>query len=127
MEKRQWRNDNGDKMKVKKSDIAGIVKATFPEYKGRKFGLRPVETVMFTDLNYSGGTRNKYRACTTSGESIESKFNLNAMPPWANPFEGKRVELPAGAVVVEHSMFCGQDCGLTVYVNPADMPKMLNA
>jgi hypothetical protein len=112
-------------MKVRKSDVAAIVKATFPNYKGRKFAVRPSETVMFTDLNYSGGTRNQYRACTLEGEAIEAKHNVNAPAPWHNPFEGKRIELPAGNVIVEHAMFCGQDCGLTIYVNPADMPRML--
>lgn len=114
-------------MKVRKPDVAPLVTATFPDYTGRKFRVEAVESVLFSDLNYSGGTRNQFRACTIDGQSIESKFNLNQPPPWANPFEGKRVELPAGAVVVEHSMFCGKDCGLTIYVNPADMPRTLMA
>lgn len=114
-------------MKVKKSDVAEIVKGTFPEYKGRKFLVRASEQVTFSDLNFSGGTRNQYRACAIDGASVESKFNMNSPAPWANPFEGKRIELPAGFLIVEHSVFCGQDCGLTIYANPADMPKLLAA
>ena len=37
--------------------------------------------------------------------------------PWVNPIEGKRVEVPEGVAVVEHSIFCGKDCGITIYVN----------
>lgn len=114
-------------MKVKKSQVAQIMLGTFPDYKGRKFSVQAAERVTFRDLNWSGGTRNQYRACGLDGTSIESKHNLNGPAPWVNPFEGKQIELPAGALIVEHSHFCGTDCGLTIYANPADMPKLLNA
>ena len=37
------------------------------------------------------------------------------------------IPIPPGAVVVKHTYFCGKDCGLTIYINPADMPAQLTA
>lgn len=112
---------------VTRKQVPAIVNATFPGYKGRKIGVKAVESVTFIDVNWSGGTRSQYRACALDGTPTERQPNMGAMPPWANPFEGKTVALPAGFVIVEHVMFCGKDLGLRIYVNPADMPKLLPA
>ena len=114
-----------DSIKVSRKEVFAVVNATFPNYKGRKFRIQPAEAVGFYDLNWSGGTRNQYRACAIDGSPIDSKYNLNSPAPWNNPFEGKRIELPMDVVIVEHSMFCGKDVGLRIYVNPANMPRLL--
>jgi hypothetical protein len=47
------------------------------------------------------------------------------LAPWS-PGRGDRVvELLPSIVVVEHSMFCGQDMGLTFYVHPDNAAKLL--
>lgn len=114
-------------MKVKKSEIAQVVAATFPEYKGRLYRVRAAESVTLYDLNISGGTRNQYRACTIEGESLKTADRFNQAAPWDNPAEGLRIDLVPGCVVVEHSLFCGSDRGLTVYVHPSNMPAHLKA
>jgi len=112
-------------MKVSRKDVKVLVEATFPEYRGRKFRLMASNSVVLTDLNWSGGSRSVYRACTITGQSTGDSSKYNAQAPWNNQAEGKVLSIPPGFVVVEHSDFCGKDMGLRIYVNPADMPKFL--
>ncbi len=116
-----------DQITVKRQDVAQIVRATFPNYKGRKFRIEPASSVTLYDLNWSGGTRNQYRTCTLAGESLGGADKYNTQAPWANQAEGKDVPVPPGAVVVQHADFCGKDLGLRIYVNPVDMPTLLPA
>lgn len=115
-------------IKVKRADVKSLITATFPEYTGRKLRVEARESITLYDLNYSGGTRNQYRVCALDGgKKIGSADRFNQIAPWANPAEGQTIQIPEGAVIVEHSMFCGQDAGLTFYVNPANMPSLLTA
>ena len=112
-------------MEVKSRDMKRLIKATFPDYRKRTLRIEPTTQVRFMDLNWSGGTRSEYRACTITGQSIENRVNMSGPAPWNNPFEGKIIDLPEGAVVVEGGYFCGKPRQLRVYVHPNDMPKML--
>ena len=110
---------------VEPKTVGALIKATFPDYNGNKVRIMPVESITFTDLNWSGGTRNQYQACTITGESIDSRHNMNALAPWDNQFEGKSVSIHMDLAVVEHGYFCGKDMGLTIYVNPQNMTGLL--
>ena len=111
---------------VKRNDVTQIVNATYPEYRGRKIRIGAAEKVSLHDLNWSGGSRSTYRACTLEGEILGSSAKFNAMAPWdSRQVEGQSLPLVPGACVVEHSIFCGKDSGLRIYVHPADMPKLL--
>jgi hypothetical protein len=112
----------------KDASIARIVKATFPSYKRKKVMVRAAKSVELQDLNWSGGTRSEYRACTIDGRELGDSAKFNAMAPWdrRNP-EGQSVPIPAGAVMVRGGYFCGKESLLCIYVNPADMPKYLPA
>lgn len=112
---------------VKRAEVAPLVNATFPDYKGRKFKVVCASTVTLYNLNWDGGSRNVYRTCTTEGQQLGTSARANAAAPWNNPAEGKTLPLPQGAVCVMQSDFCGKDCGLTIYINPEDMPKLLPA
>jgi len=111
------------KIKVSKSTVKPLVKATFPEYRGRTFQVEFTPTVTFHDTNWGGGTRNYYKAVRLEDGKVGAFPNF---APWNNPIEGKRVELPEGVVVVEHAIFCGQDLGLRFYANPS-MSRLLQA
>jgi len=100
-----------------------FAKAAFPTYRGRKFKMIFTDKVTFYDTNWSGGTRNQYVAVNSDGRTAM----LHAPAPWVNPVEGKTVELPENAVIVEHTIFCGDDCGLRIYVHPVHLPKWLPA
>lgn len=112
-------------IKVARQDVAAIVAATFPSYKGRKFRIAAKDAVSLQDLNWSGGTRSQYRGCTLDGKSSGAADGYNARAPWDNPAEGATIPIPVGFALVEHVIFCGKDLGLRIYVNPADMPKLL--
>jgi hypothetical protein len=112
---------------VTKKEVAALVMGTFPSYRGRKFRIYASDTIVLSDLNWSGGTRSQYRAITIEGFPVGSTDIYNQMAPWDNPAEGMVFPIPPGVCVVEHCMFCGKDLGLKIWVNPADMPKLLPA
>ncbi len=108
-------------VKITRKQAQAILKATFPQYTGRKIRVTFTDQVTFSDTNWGGGTRNKYAAVRADGKS----GIFNAPAPWVNPLEGRTVDLPVDVLLVEHSIFCGQDCGITIYANPAHLPKWL--
>lgn len=112
-------------MHVKKADIAPLLAATFPQYKGRKFFVQAADAVRLDNLNWDGGSRNAYRAVTISGQRIGNGQAFNAAAPWENNAEGQIVPIPAGAVIAREGIYCGRECGITFYINPADMPRLL--
>ena len=111
-------------MKVTRAQAKPILERTFPNYNGRKVSVEFTDTVEFYDLNWDGGTCNQYAAVSTDGAS-RSFEGFNAAAPWNNPYEGAKVGLPENVAVVRHSDFCGHDCGITIYLHPANAPKWL--
>lgn len=90
----------------------------------RKVFVKAAEKVRFTGLNWSGGSRSEYSAVNLhNGQSVSP--NMSQEHPWFNPFEGKEVSVPEGVAIVEHGHFCGKPMTIKIYVNPANMPKLL--
>lgn len=116
--------NKGFKMTTTKANIKHLLKATFPEYKGRKFYVNFCNQIGFHDLNWGGGTRVQYRACTINGESIQSRVDLNAAAPWNNPMEGVICAIPEGVVIASHGYFCGKECGVSFHVNPVHQNEL---
>lgn len=83
-----------------------IVKAAFPEFKGRKISIDFSGTVTFWDTNWSGGTRSYFKAIHLSTGKTQG---LAIPAPWINVIEGK------GCAVVELRHFCGQPPTARVY------------
>lgn len=108
--------------------IRAIVEATFPDYRRKTVSIKASESVELHDLNWSGGTRNEYRAALLDGSaSGGSTLPYSHLHPDQNHAEGKSVPVPQGAVLVRGGSFCGKPSMLTIYVNPADMPRLLTA
>lgn len=105
--------------------IKAIVAATFPNYKRTKVLISAAEKATLSELNWSGGSRSEYRACTIAGEAAGSTARYNQCAPWRNPAEGMEVPIPPGMILVRGGSFCGKESMLCLYVNPADMPKYL--
>jgi hypothetical protein len=63
---------------------------------------------------WDGGTRSYYVAVRINDGAV-SDFGTD------NPFMASahaEVDLPAGVILVEHTIFCGRDAGITVWGRP---------
>jgi len=112
-----------NRIKVRKAQVKQIVQAAFPNYRGRTFYVEFVDSVTFCDLYWGGGSRNFYKIVRTDGQVASLPRNN----PWNDPQEGKTLPLGEEFAVVQHSHFCGKDCGITVFLNPVWAPKYLEA
>jgi hypothetical protein len=112
-------------IKVASKDVKEIILATFPGYKKRNVYICPNDKVYLGGLNWSGGSRSEYRACTITGRSLSNQYDMSAPAPWNNPFEGKEIAIPQGYIVVKGGHSCGKEATLQINVNPADMPRYL--
>jgi len=108
--------------KVKSKDLKPIIKATFPDYRKRDVYVSQSDKVTIQDVNWSGGTRSIYRACTIEGRPLDTKVNMGGPAPWNNPFEGLEINIPPGMVVVQGGHFCGKVATLYITVNPESFP-----
>ncbi len=113
------------KVKSNEKGIREIIAATFPSYKRHHVYLVPTTSITLSDLNWSGGTRTEYRACTIDCRPIMATVDMNSPAPWDNKFEGKTVELPINTVIVQGGYFCGKVAMLRINVNPENMAKLL--
>ena len=112
-------------MKVNKTpEIRKILSMTFPDYRGRKFSIRPYDPAKpFQCHNnyWDGGTKSYYVGVNiATGAVVEI--------PKANPYvqaEGQKGFLAENIMIVEHSYFCGRDCGIIFHVHPNNMRKLV--
>lgn len=110
-------------MKITTKQAKPFSTLAFPNYTGRKFNLESRGgKCYFYDLNWSGGTKSEYIIIELSSLEIKP---VTALAPWIEYKEGLGIEIPSGFMVVCHSIFCGQDIGLTFYINPQDASKLL--
>jgi hypothetical protein len=73
---------------------------------------------------WSGGSRDTYTAINfETGQQVTVSDHYSA--PWDSSRKDRRVKLEPGFCLVEHSMFCGKDMGLTFYIHPDNATKML--
>lgn len=113
-----------DTRKISRTDpmIREMLRATYPGWTGRKISVKIKNFLTFYNTNWGGGSRNEYRSfelATGRGRA------LLVSAPWKNAVEGQTADIPAGWVVVEHTIFQGHDMGITIHVNPADVAKAL--
>jgi hypothetical protein len=73
---------------------------------------------------WEGGSRDTYRFVELStGRSVDSPCQQTA--PSNQQRQEFNAPLPAGIAMVEHTIFCGKDHGLTFYVHPDSAAKLL--
>ena len=113
-------------IEVKSKDVQSIVSATFPNYRRQKVYIEPCTSVTLRGLNWSGGTKAEYRACTVDGRSLANKIDMGAPAPWNNQYEGLKIILPPDVLIVQGGHFGGKTATLRIYVHPDNMPKLLN-
>lgn len=107
--------------KLTRAQAKEILAQTFPEYRGRKIRLAFTTEVVLSDVNWGGGSKNTYHGVTANANGKR----LVVPAPWNHHLEGAVVPLTKDLMIVEHTMFCGEDCGITIYAHPAHAPKWL--
>lgn len=103
---------------MENKDIAQLVKkmakVVYPEYKGRKFSVC-VKSRYYPSDYWDGGTRCYMKAIDLrTGRIVEPSADAK------NPYNGlahKDFDIPPGVGILEHSYFCGKDCGITLCVS----------
>jgi hypothetical protein len=95
-------------------------------YNGKKF--KAVVTTQVTipaDAGlWSGGTRDTFQLIhLETGTAVQASDNMSS--PWNANRKDQQITLQSGFAVVEHSMFCGKDMGLTFYVHPDNAAALL--
>ena len=97
-------------------------------HSGNKWQVRITErmTVPADAGLWSGGSRDTYSAVRLS-DGAGVAFPGQQAAPWDNRRIDRPIEMQPGIVVVCHTIFCGKDLGLRLYVHPADAAPMLPA
>jgi hypothetical protein len=97
-------------------------------YDGKKFKARVCEsmTIPITAGLWDGGSRDTYQIIRLEDGALLEPINHNAAPVNGERCEIK-VKFEPGIAVIEHSITCGKDMGLTFYVHPDNATKLLPA
>lgn len=114
------------RIKVSRSDesIKTILSKTYPEWKGRKVFVLAATSYQMSNY-WSEGSRNFVKAYSLTKGVAADPSGIAQTPFHASAHA--RVEIPKDAVLVEHSIFCGKDTGVTIYVHPDNLVKFLPA
>jgi hypothetical protein len=117
-----------DPIKLNKEQARPFLKITFPDYKGKKFMLRKSEKYYMNNY-WDGGTRDYVMGIMIQDGIMKSFVPDNST---SNPFKGAShadFEIPLNVIMVEHSIFCGKDVGISLIVHPESplVPKMITA
>jgi hypothetical protein len=105
-------------------EVQEIARAAFPDYNGKKFGVAAFEGPMNLASHWDGGSRIYYAVI-----NLDTKKSAE-IPQSGTMFDKetyRMTTLPPNMAVVAHSIFSGKDMGVTIYVNPESLTKMLPA
>lgn len=105
-------------------ELVPIYKTAFPDYNGRKFSVIVTEKSPRVLSYWEEGTRDYW--CLIRLIDMK-KIHIPQNGSMCEPEILLPNGLEPGFAVVNHSIFCGKDMGLTLYINPADTSRrMLN-
>lgn len=97
-------------------------------YPGKKFKARVTETVAIPSHAglWDGGSRDTYTLVEiATGKTVTASDNYSA--PWDDDRKSRNIALKPGYCVVQHTIFCGKDLGLTFHMLASDVAPMLPA
>lgn len=102
-----------------------LIKATFPEYRGRKpVTLIAATEVAFTNLYWDGGSRSTYAVVTLDGFRPFTLPQDNP-PQFGGSRDTPRHALPPGVAVIENPTICGKQGALRISVHPDSLAPLL--
>ena len=116
--------------KLRKNDVAPILNLLGSDYKGRKFslGIRETYSVNNGDLLWDGGSKTEVNFLRQVAGEWQIVSASDIMPcAYSEGAATMKVRIPADAMIVERSWFCGTDCGYTFIVAPGStfLPKAI--
>jgi hypothetical protein len=111
-------------MKTNDKSVKAIAKAAFADYTGRKFFFEVQKRGLDCRSFWQDGSRDYFRFVRLADNAVS--VEVPSQSGFDRPINGlESVIVPEGFVCVRHSFFCGQDCGLTVIANPANVTALL--
>lgn len=113
-----------------RNDPRVVALRRFSSYAGTKFAMEYTTSVQFEGTQWSGGSRNTYTVIRLRDMQIVSIPEAPFLE--RSELHEKEFNLSVGYVVIQHTMSCGHDLGLTFYVNPdtvewKELPPASNA
>ena len=107
------------------SDVRRLALTAFPEYNGHRFQVQIAKSVDVRSC-WDGGSRSFFKFVRLDGSG--DTFTVPQQSAYdPQIIGGDAVDLVPGLACVEHSIFCGRDTGITVYVHPDNAPRYLPA
>lgn len=105
-----------------RNKVENIISACYPEYKGNKVKIS-TNIPSNLDSYWDGGSRDYFVFYQLStGNTIDVHSNH----PFFEAGQPRELgKLPQGILLVEHTIFCGKDLGITIYANEVDLTPML--
>lgn len=102
--------------------IRELVAKAFPEYTGRKFRLEIGPHVTLWNTAWDGGSRSQYVAVDLVTGAV-SRPKAEVVRAFPKSSRTPSVDIPVDKIVIEHTIFCGKDVGITIYVGSANVFK----
>lgn len=95
--------------------VKALARVAYPNYSGRKFRVTESKTYYMSNY-WSEGSRNYCVAVNLATGEIKEP-SREAGIPW-NGAANASFDIPQGVGILERSIFCGKECGITLYVAP---------
>lgn len=93
-------------------------------YAGRKIKLNVTDKVTMLNTYWDGGSRSTYSAMNLATMTMVDLPKFNP-PQFGGPSSPPEIELTDNLAVIEHSVFCGKDSGLTISVSAQNAAPLL--
>lgn len=96
--------------------VDAVIRAAFPDYRGRTVRLHVADRVELVGTFWDGGSRSRYALVSLTDPPRMAPLPQYDPPQFGGPRRAPMVELddPRKAVV-EHAIFCGKDAGITIH------------
>jgi hypothetical protein len=107
-------------------EVKRVIQAADPTYRKREAALIPEVTVALRGTYWDEGTHYTYTAVRL--DTLEAFPAPQYNPPqFGGPAQTPRCDIPEGVAIVKTGHFCGKTATAYVYLNPANMAKLLPA
>lgn len=105
-------------------EVLRAIRAADPTYRKTKAFIYTRESVTLHGTYWDGGSRSTYTAVELATGRNKGAPQY-APPQFGGPRQAPEVQIPPDVVIVETGTFCGKPATATVYVNPANMARLL--